>query len=733
MISGSKVNFPLSKRLSLPAFAIAGFCLLAGCERRGGEILTEVSDVWDKEDLADTNRNNLKGLPGIVYASADSSPIHWQPWSEETMEMAQKSRRLMFVVIEIPQLQFHPGVLAQLASDPSVVSDINASYIPVLVDGDAVRELGILTADLCSEIRSGLKLPLAVWMTPDCNPVAWIPMPSNDANSAISLFKQSHGMVWNMWAEDPSYVSENSRADQQNRADRMLKRTTDDKSSTEPGEDSLRALRQLTSLYDPISNSFDETGGLFPCGAIDLLSMGARMDGIPADLRKKCELTLNHLLDDLLASAVFDPLDGGAFSARRGSSWALPDFNRDCATQARIAVSLLDAYEVSGNRKALERALGVIKFAENTYQTNGGLFGLSGGYMGAAADWLWRHEDFNALLSPGELAAWLVVSGARVNGNLPSEVDPEREHLRANSISFAKTPDEAAAELGTDPSSLQAMLVPVREKLLESRNSRLHPVPGNPFGSASATFRMVTAYAAAYRITGDESFRERAVSSLAKAREAFSDGPRLKSSETDGPASLVAGRAFVYGLALQAALDVAAVTLDDSWILWAGDLSSTTSEMFVQGETLRECPAYADLTGLPIADRAMLFDESSMGLLAMAESRLGALGIPSPPSFSKLVERLPMDSVSTPILHTDLIQAALMRQFGVTYSYGADAPLGLREAIARSPLKGMSRRAASSLGDKAVAPDPTGALILGPGGKIRRIDSADDLAVPSLP
>ena len=647
--------------------------------------------------------------------------------------MAKKSRRLMFVVIEIPQMHSHPGVLAQLASDPSVVSDINASYVPVLVDGDAVRELGILTADLCSEIRSGLKLPLAVWMTPDCDPVAWIPMPSDDAMSAISLFKQSHGMVWNLWAEDPWYVSENSRSDQRSRADRMLKRTDDHVVSAEPGEDSLRALRQLTSLYDPISKSFDETGGLFPSGAIDLLSMGARMDGIPADLRKKCRLTLGHLLDDLLSSAMFDPLDGGAFSARRGSSWALPDFHRDCATQARIAVSLLDAYEVSGNRKALERALGIIEFAENTYRTNGGLFGLIGGNVGEAADWLWLHEDLKAQLSPEELAAWSVVSGTRVNGNLPSEVDPEREHLRANSISFARTPEEAAAELGTDPSALQAMLVPVREKLLKFRNSRLHPVPGDLSGSASATFRMVTAYAAAYRITGDESFREKAVSTLGKAREAFSDGPRLKSGETDGPPSLVAGRAFIYGLALQAALDVAAVTLDESWILWAGDLSSTTSEIFVQGETLRECPAYADLTGLPISDRAMLFDESSMGLLSMADSRLGALGIRTPPSFSKLVEALPIGSVSSPILHTDLIQAALMRRFGVTYSFGADAPLALREAIARSPLKGVSRRAASALGNKAVAPDPTGALILGPGGKIRRIESADDLAVPSLP
>ena len=81
--------------------------------------------------------------------------------------------------------------------------------------------------------------------------------------------------------------------------------------------------RQLASFYDPYSRSFDEAGGLFPSGAIDLLATAAIHPGVPAETRTRSLETTRELLADLLPSAMFDPLEGGVFSSRRGNSWAL--------------------------------------------------------------------------------------------------------------------------------------------------------------------------------------------------------------------------------------------------------------------------------------------------------------------------------------------------------------------------------------------------------------------------
>jgi uncharacterized protein len=732
MLCGSNVSSFIPKRLFIAGFAFAGLFPLTGCGKKTaeGELPPEAPET--AVDVL-PQKNNMKGLPGMVYATAESSPIHWQPWVKESQEMARKSHRLMLVVIAIPQQPSYSRILSEFASDPSTVAEINQSYVPVLVDGDAVRELGILTAELCSEIRSGLHLPIMVWMTPNCDPLAWIPLVPNESGSVLELFRQSHGMVGNMWIEDPKYVSANSRMDQENRSARIRAKAADRALSDEPAADSLRAVRQLTTLYDPVTGGVDEAGGLFPCGMIEVLSMAARMEEIPGDLREKSSTTLGGLLDILLVSPMFDPLDGGVYSSRRGNTWRLPGFQRDCSTQARVAASLFDAYDIVRDDRVLKRALGILEFVEKTYRTQNGLFSLMSGMEGDTEDWLWRYEDIKDWLDDEEFSAWVEVSGMKPSGNLPSETDPLRNFFRANSISYAKTTDQVAELLGIDPESAGDHISRAREKLLKVRNSRLKSAAESREGNAAATFRMVSAYASAYRITGNDVFRERAVSTLTKAREIFSDGPRLRSYDRDLAPSLVAGRAFIYGLAIQAALDVSAVTLDETWILWAGDVLSTASEIFIQDKSLRECPSDANMTGLPIADIIMLLDESSMGLFSMAVSRLEAIGASLPPAFSKYVDGLPLNALDHPVVYTDVIQAALMREYGATYLIGGKASDKIRDRIVRSPLKGVNRRLSSSGTHGGLEPDAKGALLITPGNKVRSIESVDAIAVPPLP
>lgn len=721
----------MNTRLFSAGLALAGAVLSAGCGGDGrddGSPDGRVSgDVWSIPD-----GNTLGGLPGPVYVSQAASRIHWQPWTKATLEMAENSRRLVLAVIVLPQQPFFAATLDDLSSDPATVAMINRTYVPVLIDGDAVREMGILTADLCAEIGSGLQLPLMVWMSPEGNPVAWMPLPSTGSGSAGELLAQSHSMVARTWADDPEYVTVNSRLDQANRRQRLLTRLGNAVNSEEPAADALRALRQLTSLYDPLSRTFDEAGGLFPSGALDLLALGARMESLPEDLRARSRKVLVSLLDDLLVSAMFDPLDGGVFNSRRGLAWAFPGFYRDCASEARAIVSLIDAFEATGDRRAFDRAMGVLGHVEENYKTEDGLFRFGAADSGDFGKWLWWYEDVREILSPEELAVWMPASGMLKAGNLPSEVDPMREHFRGNSIAFAKPAAEVAAELGLDPARVEELLAAARVKLLEVRNKRLGEVRGGA-PNAVATLRMVSAYASAFRITGETKYRDLAAETLAKAKAHFSDGPRLRIYAGEEPDSLLAARAFVYGVAIQAALDVNAITLDGSWLAWAGDLSSTVSEAFSADGYVREYPVSADLTGLPIADQAMLFDETTSGLLAMSGSRLDALGIPLTPALTSKVDLLPMAAISSPILHTDLIQAVLMRDFGVTYVLGKKAPGELREALARCPLKGVNRREAKPSDPARLSPEPDGALRVAPGGKASPVRGAGEIKVPSLP
>ncbi len=669
-----------------------------GCRKRAVEVTHDDAPV--PIVAAELASNGIGALPGAVYRSQADSPIHWQPWTKETMARAKAANRLVFGVIAMPQQPGFQGVLAALAGNPALVSLINDHYVAVLIDGDAAREMGILTADLCSEIKRPLQLPLFVWMTYEGNPVAWIPVSKSSAGNVADLFNQSHVVVSQTWDDDiksnTSYVMANSASDNTNRRERIGLRKNSKVMSPQPGEDVVRGLRQLNSFYDPDARTFDEAGGLFPAGAIDLLATAAVQPGLSPEVRGHCLDTTRELLIDLLPSAMFDPLEGGVFSSRRGNSWALPSFNRDCGSQARAALALFHAYRATGDALALDKALGLVTFSEKAFSTPEGLFAVGLAEATPPAAWLWSIEEVEKALPPEDAAWWIKATGMKGLGNLPSEVDPRREYFRSNSLGIGKTVAQLAAEQGQALETIAPRFEATRMKLLEVRNARLGKSVRDESSHAGATFRMVSAYAAAFGVTGEVKFRAKAVALLEKGRAAFSEGPRLRLFSKDAPKSIGEGRAFLYGLAMQAALDVSTITSDEKWLVWSEDLASTAAELFTDAEFLKECPDDARIINLPVTDLVMLFDDSTAGLISFAECRLAERTRPLAATFSRLATPLPVFAVERPILHTDLLQATLAREFKVTLVADTGISPELKLATERLSLRMFQRRAAKS-------------------------------------
>ncbi len=673
--------------------------------------------------------NGLGILPGAIYRNQSQSPIHWQPWSRETLEHAKAANRLVFAVIALPQQSSFQSVLDALAADPALVSTINRDHVPVLIDGEASRETGLLTADLCAEIKRGLQLPLFVWMTPDGNPVAWIPVPKSPAVNVLDLFNKSYSMVSRMWSDDSDYVTKNSASDNANRRERISRRKTANASSEHPAEDAVRCLRQLTSFYDSYSRSFDEAGGLFPSGTIDLLASAAVHPGLNPEVRSRCMETTRELLLDLLQSPMFDPLDGGVFASRRGNSWSLPSFTRDCGAEARAAVALIHAYRATGNAAALDKALGVIAFAEQTYKTSEGLFAVGLTPESETASWLWSVEEIEKELPPEDAAWWIKATGMKGLGNLPSELDPQREFFRCNSLGLAQTPAQIADSLSLPLESFAPRFEDARKKLLKARSTRLGQSTRDDTSYAATSFRMVSAYATAFAATGNETFREKAIALLDKSRIAFSDGPKLRLFSRDAPKSIGAGRAFTYGVALQAAIDVSVVTSDPKWLDWSENLATTAAELFTDTLFLKECPDEAKVIDLPVTDLVMLFDDSTAGLISLAEARLAQRERPLVATFSDLATPLPTYSVDRPILHTDLLLATIARHYRVTIVAGTGISPALKLATERLSLRMFQRRNAKSADEVP----PGSVMIVLPDGATQIVSTPEALQEAVLP
>jgi uncharacterized protein YyaL (SSP411 family) len=621
-----------------------------------------------------------------------SSPIHWQPWSQETFQRAEKANRLVFAVIAQPQQADYRKILSAMDANPEIVREVNTSYVPVLIDGSVFREMALLAPVFCGDTRQPLRLPLLAWFTPAGHLVTTVSS-NPDTNQLPLIFDQAHGTVSQMWESSRDYVLQNSAHDHEGRIARVTAAAKAPTPVANPAADTLTTIRNLTALYDPLSRTFDNVGGLFPASSLELFASAALAPQAGEGLRQRANDTSSGLSHDLSTSAMIDPLDGGVFVGRRSRTWELPIFSRDCTTQARAAIALFQASRAPGNPILLEQARTALQFAEKTYGTPDHLFASGCDPSFPVEQWLWKTDDLEKALSASQARLWTYLSDWRPMGNIAIDNDPKRLYLHLNRLALTTPLDQAAEKLGISPEDARREFDAARQTLLSIRNQRFgNPTPDRT-PQAAASFRMVSAYSAAYSATGEPSFRQRAIDTFASAREQFARGTDLRPYAAATPPG--EGRAFLYALAMQAALDLADVTLDNRHAEWAEQLAATVSERFVQETALSEAPKEQNLSGLPISDRIMLFEESTAGLLSACEARLSRRAVAVPASLNDAVASLPVDVQRAPVAHTDLLFAALLRHHGATLAVGTDASVDLKDAVASLPFRLFTRATAT--------------------------------------
>lgn len=646
--------------------------------------------------------NRLHDAPQGLLAARAKSPVHWQPWHPGLLELATKSQRLIFAFVGAGHYPGSIEALDAIDRDPALVARINREFIPVLVDTDFAREAALAAGILSLEIRQPVSFPFLLVLSPAGDEVSWRPVSFASGGDFHQLFDGAADLVARMWTEDPGYVARNSAADHAQRLDRLAK-TEPPIPATERERVLRAATRQLVSLFDEDVGSLAGTGGLLPVGSLQCLASAALDPGTPPDLAARCRAAVGAFGGTLLASAMIDPLDGGIYSSRSDRSWNLPMPIRTCTTQARAVRALVTLHSATGDSRTLETALAAVRFAEAQFATRDGLFASQRHPAPTPGDaWLWTSEQIDKSLDAAEAALWKKLCGINDLGNLG---ESGGRFFRLNSLALRHPVDTAARSLGMTPDDARQRFESGRVKLLQARAARCPPPPAIDRASAAPTFRMVSAYCALFTATGDPVWRDKAIAAARTARGTFSKGALL--TEQPGPHAdtVTDARAFTYALAIQAALDLAEITLDETWRIWAGDLVTTTAEHFIDSAGhLTEARTSSTPLRLPLQDRIMLFDDSTAGLMRMNLARLQALGQPPPPTLTDWVAILP-DYSSQPVVNTDTM---LAESFGASrriVELPANPGPEWRDAVCRLPLDRIARRIGTSTAARVLHPD----------------------------
>lgn len=671
---------------------------LSSCRKDNGPVEAETPPVIAPE----LKVNQLSETPSALLKAWADSDVNWQQWDPSVLERATDARRLVFAVIGSVR---YPGTfetLDAIESRPDIVRRLNEEFVPVLADLDISRETSLLASALSAETGQPVNFPFVLLLSPNGDPVSWQPLAYQNDEMIQNFFDNSVEVISRLWNESADYVLDDSATKNGFRREGMPEA---DPAVEDAGErlDLYRtAIRRLTSFYEVDLSSMSGSGGLFPVGTLECLGDAAVHPKLDPELRQKALVSLSGILNQLQSSAMIDPLDGGIYSARRGPSWDFPVFVRDCTTQARAARALSLLHLEVDRPDALEIALAAIRFAEAQFLTPKGLFAIATRPGDSPQEeWLWTIESVKAALDNDEFQVWKAISELDRLGNLPIEVDPDREFFRLNSLGLRRPVAEVAEETGLSANKVRTLLESGRKKLLKVREERFPVASGDPTPSATASFRMVSAYAALYTATGDPQWQDKAIALGKNCRKAFGAARFLNERPGENPGKMSDARASTYAIACQASLDLGAVTLEDEWNLWGQDLITLMAENFISDDgRLVETRPESRVIDLAYSDRLMVFEESTAGMTRLNLSRLDALGFQIPPALHPWTVSLPKIE-QFPIVHTDTLAALGHQAVRTRVAVQTGAPASLVEAVTTLPLERFERRMARQPGNGA--------------------------------
>ncbi|GAA5483585.1 DUF255 domain-containing protein [Haloferula sargassicola] len=665
--------------------------------------------------------NQLAGTPSTFLSNHAGSPVHWQTWRPSLLDDAKKSQRLIVALVGSARFPGSAETMKVINSSPALVERLNKNFIPVLVDGEISRDTMLMSAALASELGEPVAFPFLVVLSPDGAPVTWKVMSYLSDAAVIDRFEQALGVIERLWRESPDYVTNDSLAKLNHRRENPPEPEPEVKDPDQRLATLAESMRELCSLWDDTSDTFDNLGGLFPSEALSLLARASHAQALPEPLRAKCRKVADGLATSVLRSAMIDPLDGGVYPARIGISWNFPVPTRDSITQAEAIAGFIDLHHFLGYPGAVGLAERAAHFSEDNFLNDDGLFSVTRAMTAMQPTHaLWTIGDLSLGLSSEEFAVWKVASEIKTLGNLPPEADPSRRTFRMNALHMALSPEEVAAKVGRPVDEVKQLLDSGRQKILRARET-LHPEPEkDDTPSATASFMMISAYCHLYTATGDGEWKQKAVKLGQKCREAFGQARFLNERPGANPDPMSDSRAFTYAIAARASLDLGAVTLDDQWNRWASDLMTLLGENFAnpEGDRLSESREGFAIIPYPFEDRAMIFGPSTHGIVRQNLQSLSKLDEPVPPGLIRWLTSLP-DLGRSPIIYMDSVSALVSEFDAASLWVGAQVSPDAREAATRLPLRTFERKSGGS--------DPQAIKFIAPGGQESILPSAADV------
>ena len=408
------------------------------------------------------------------------NPVDWHPWGPEAFEKARREDKPIFLSIGYSTCHWCHVMERESFENDAIAALLNQYFVPIKVDREERPDVDRIYMAFVQATTGGGGWPMSVWLTPDLEPFyggTYFPPEQRYGHPGFPMVLER---VAEAWRQD---------------RDRII----------ESGRDAIAQLIKQSAV-------FPASAGSALCADQDTLDHAfynfrrgydSRYAGFGDAPKFPRPVTLNFLLryyartknqealDMVLATlremakgGMYDQLGGGFHRYSVDAHWFVPHFEKMLYDQAQLAVSYLEAFQITHDVVYAETARGILDYVlRDMRDPDGGFYSAEDAdsvvdpehpdEKGEGAFYIWSHPEIEAVA--GRPAAdWFAYRyGVEPDGNVRS--DPHEEFTGRNILYQAHSIEETARHFERPASEVQAALDEAAQKLLAARAARVRP------------------------------------------------------------------------------------------------------------------------------------------------------------------------------------------------------------------------------------------------------------------
>lgn len=431
------------------------------------------------------------------------NPVDWYPWGDEAFAKARAEDKPIFLSVGYSTCYWCHVMEREVFENKSIAALMNEKLVCIKVDREERPDVDRIYMSALQATTGSGGWPLSAFLAPDLKPFYTATYIRPESHHGRPGFPELVDRISELWKNQRDKITSSC-----NRiVDYLHSEST--KVSVDSLDESIIAngYEHFLALYDAEQYGFGN-GPKFPRPVIyNFLLRYFQRTGNGSSLK----MVLNTLRA-MARGGMYDHLGGGFHRYSVDAQWRLPHFEKMLYDQTQLAVSYLEAYQVTHDVEFFETAKNILHYCITALpHPDGGFYSAEDAESGLSAStpneteegsfYTWTKSEIDAVLGnkTGEILSFYY--GIETQGNVIE--DHHGVFSGKNVLYIAHGLEETANKFNVSPSELEGILHQARGTLFNHRANRPRPHRDEKIITAWNGL-MISALAKAYTIVGDD-------------------------------------------------------------------------------------------------------------------------------------------------------------------------------------------------------------------------------------